>query len=183
VSDQSTSNDNEQGAWARPVSARLGEVSVALVLLATGLFFAWQSALLPFGHLGLPGPAFFPFVLGCALTGLAVAILHTSWRETSSRDIVHLGHRDVLIALLAMAGLALAFENADSYVVMGVFAAVLLVLIGRTSIWRAVLGATLGMVAAYLFFGVALGVRLPAGDFWQNGVDFVTGLLSSSSQQ
>ena len=50
---------------------------------------------------------------------------------------------------------------------IGLFAAILLLLVARAAIWRVALGATLGMVAVWLFFGLALGVRLPTGEFWQ----------------
>jgi hypothetical protein len=33
---------------------------MAVALLAAAMFFVWQSTQLPFGHVGLPGPGFFP---------------------------------------------------------------------------------------------------------------------------
>ena len=69
------SDAEEQGAWARPVSPRLGEIVMAVALLATAVFFVSQAALLPFGRVGLPGPGFFPFALGIVLGVLALAIL------------------------------------------------------------------------------------------------------------
>lgn len=139
---------------------------MGLALLAVGIFFASQAALLEFGRVGLPGPAFFPFVLGLALCVLAGTILYQVWRSPSSSEAIFLGHRDVVIAMLAMAGLAAVFERIDSYVALGVFTAALLLLIARAALWRLVLGAVLGMVAVWLFFGLALGVQLPTGDFW-----------------
>ncbi|MBO0763748.1 MAG: tripartite tricarboxylate transporter TctB family protein [Hyphomicrobiaceae bacterium] len=139
---------------------------MALALLASGAFFASLAALLDFGRVGLPGPAFFPFALGIALCLLAGAILYQVWRGASGSGAIFLGHRDVVIAMLAMAGLAFAFERIDSYVVLGAFTAVLLILIARAAIWRVLLGVVLGMVAVWLFFGMALGVQLPTGDFW-----------------
>jgi hypothetical protein len=174
LADESTSSHDEgQGAWARPVPVRLGEVLVGLALLATGAFFASQAALLDFGRVGLPGPGFFPFVLGVALCLLAAAIVyHVRW-GASGGDVMFFGHRDVVIALVAMVGLASVFERIDSYVALGGFTAALLLLVARAALWRVLLGAVLGMVAVWLFFGLALGVRLPAGDFW----DLVTAWL------
>ena len=146
VADQSTSNEEEQGAWARPVSARLGDVFAGLAFLASGAFFAGFATLLPFGRVGLPGPGFLPFVLGIALGVLALSILFYIWREPSD--------------------------------VPAVFAAAFLLLfVARAALWRVALGAVLGMVAVWLFFGVALGVRLPTGEFWQEMQDFVSAAL------
>jgi hypothetical protein len=84
-----------------------------------------------------------------------------------------LGHRDVLIVLAALVGVAAAFEQADSYLTLGLFTAVLLLFIARTTLPSVVLGAVLGMVAVWAVFRLALGVRLPASEFWRQAVDLV----------
>ena len=130
--------------------------------------------------MGLPGPGFFPFALGIALAGLALAILvRTLQNRSDDAEVVFLGHRDVLIAMLAMVGLAVAFERVDAYVALGAFTAALLLFVARTTVWRVVLGATLGMVAVWLFFGLALGVRLPGGDYWRDALDFIASRFSA----
>jgi putative tricarboxylic transport membrane protein len=179
----SSGTDDGEGAWARPIPAKLGEMTVALVLLAVGLFFVWQSALLDFGRVGLPGPGFFPFALGVVLTLFAGVILYHAWSAERGGEAVFLGHRDVVVALLAMAGLAAVFERLDSYLALGLFTAVVLLLIARAAVWRVVLGATLGMVAVWLFFGLALGVRLPVGEFWQPVTDLFSAAPPPSQEE
>jgi hypothetical protein len=164
------SEAEEQGAWGRPVSARLGEMAMAGVLLAIGLFFAWRATMLPLGRIGLPGPGFFPLALGILLSGLSLAMLYWATREDRAA-VIYLGHRDVLIVFVALLGLAYAFEKADTYVTLGAFTAVLLLLVARAPLWKVALGVIFGMIAVWLVFKVALGVRLPAGDFW----DVLTG--------
>ena len=44
--------------------------------------------------------------------------------------------------------------------------AVILLLVARASLWKVALGAVLGMIAVWAVFKLALGVRLPTGDFW-----------------
>jgi hypothetical protein len=179
VTGQSSSNEDEQGAWARPVSARLAGGIAGLTLLAAGAFFAGFATLLPFGRVGLPGPGFFPFALGTALAVLALGILFHTRRERSDAPAVFVGHRDVLAAIVALVGIAFAFEKVDSYLALGAFAAFLLLFVARAAPWRVVLGTVVGMVAVWLFFGVALGLRLPVGEFWQEMQDFVSTALSS----
>src|SRR5262245_26904818 len=134
------SDAEEQGAWARPVSERVGGAIVALALLATAVFFVWQSALLPFGRVGLPGPGFFPFALGIVLGVLALAVLVRTLQSSGDKaEPIFLGHRDVLIAMAAMAGLALSFERLNAYVALGAFTLVLLLSVARTKLWKAVL--------------------------------------------
>jgi hypothetical protein len=154
----------EQGAWGRPVAVRLGEIAMAVALLATAVFFTWQSALLPMGHIGLPGPGFFPFALGIALALLALAILYVAWRMRDG-DSVYLGHRDVLVVFAALVGVALTFEWLGAYVSLGALTAGLLIFVGRASLWRVALGTVLGMAAVWVVFKVLLGVQLPNGPF------------------
>jgi hypothetical protein len=139
---------------------------MAAALLAAAVFFIWQAALLDFGRVGLPGPGFFPFALGIALGLVALLILYVAVRMPGEGEAVFLGHRDVLVALAALIGVAAAFEQADSYLVLGLFVASLLLVVARTTLWRVLLGASLGMLLVWAVFRFALGVRLPAGAFW-----------------
>ena len=155
-----------QGAWGRPVPARTGEIAAAIVLLAVAVFFASQAALLDFGRIGLPGPGFFPFALGIALGLVSLMILLTVVRAQEESEAFYLGHRDVLVVIAALMGVAFFFEQADAYLVLGTFLASVLLLVARTTWWRALLGACLGMVLVWVVFRLALGVRLPTGRFW-----------------
>lgn len=139
---------------------------MAVALLASAVFFVGLAALLPFGHVGLPGPGFFPFALGIALGILALLILFNTLRRAKDDEDTFLGHRNVLVAVFALIVVALAFEHADTYLLLGTFTAVLLVIVARASLWRALLGASLGMVAVWAVFNQALGVRLPISEFW-----------------
>jgi Na+-transporting NADH:ubiquinone oxidoreductase subunit NqrB len=155
-----------EGAWARPVSARRGAILVAAILLATGVFFAWQSALLPFGTVRLPGPGFFPFALGIALGLLALAVLmRAARRDQAKSETLYLGHRDVLVVFVALLGVAFAFERLGAYAALALFTMGLLMLLARAALWRAAAGAGIGTVAVWLVFKVLLGVQLPAGPF------------------
>ena len=155
-----------QSVGAQPLSMRLGEVVTALVLLACALFFAGHAVLLPFGTVGLPGPGFFPFALAVVLGAIALAILLHAWRAVDALERIFFGHRDVLVAIASLIGVAVAFERGDSYLILGAFTVVLLVTVGRAKLWRAVLGAGLGMVAVWAVFSRALGVRLPTSELW-----------------
>jgi putative tricarboxylic transport membrane protein len=145
---------------------RTGEVATGLALLACAVFFAWRALLLPFGTVGLPGPGFFPFALAIVLGVLALAIVLYAVRDVDALETIFLGHRDVLVAIGALIGVAIAFERGDTYLVLGTFTVVMLVTVGRTQWWRAVLGAALGMVAVWAVFSRALGVRLPVSPIW-----------------
>jgi hypothetical protein len=147
------------------ISARRGGICLAGVLAVIGLVFAWQASLIDFGDLALPGPGFFPLVLGVLVFALAVVIGVRDWRQVASGETVELGHRDVLIVFAALLAIPLLFEPLGAYATLGLFGAVLLVLIARRSFLIAGLSAVIAMAACWYFFQVALGLQLPSGPF------------------
>ena len=149
----------------RAISARRGGIGVAAVLAVIGLLFAWQASLIDFGDFALPGPGFFPLVLGVLVFVLAAVIGARDWFPAAGGETVELGHRDVLIVLAALAAVPPLFEPLGAYATLGLFGAALLVLIARCSLVIAVLSAAIGMAACWYFFQVALGLQLPIGPF------------------
>jgi putative tricarboxylic transport membrane protein len=149
----------------RVVSARHGGICVAAALALIGLLFTWQASLIDFGDFALPGPGFFPLVLGVLVFVLAGVIGVGDWLLAVSRETVELGHRDVLIVFAALLAVPLLFEPLGAYATLGLFGTALLVLIARRSLVIAGLSATIGMAACWYFFQVALGLQLPLGPF------------------
>ncbi len=148
----------------RAISARRGEIWIAAVLAAAGLVFASQASLLEFGDFSLPGPGFIPLALGLATFALGSIIGVREWLRADSGETVELGHRDVLIVFAAMLAVPLLFEPLGAYVTLGLFGAVLLVLVARSSLVIAGFAAVVGMAACWYFFQAALGLQLPVGD-------------------
>jgi hypothetical protein len=149
----------------RAVSARRGGIVVALVLAGIGLVFAWQASLLDFGDFELPGPGFFPLVLGILVVALSTMVAIEGIRGAGQGQTVELGHRDVLIVLAALVAVAAGFERLGAYLSLGLFGAVLLVVLARVAVPLAVLSAVVAMVACWYFFQVLLGLQLPRGPF------------------
>jgi putative tricarboxylic transport membrane protein len=150
----------------RAISAREGGVWIAAVLGVAGLVFAWQASLLDFGNVEMPGPGFIPLGLSVLTAALAALVGVREWLQADSGETVELGHRDVLIVFAAMLAVPPLFEPLGAYVTLGLFGAVLLALVARTSLLIAAAAAVAGMAACWYFFQVALGLPLPAGWIW-----------------
>jgi hypothetical protein len=165
VDQQAPSGSNAGQALLRAISARRGGIWIAAVLGVAGLVFGWQASLLDFGDVAMPGPGFIPLVLSVATIGLAAVIGIREWRQPDSGEPVELGHRDVLIVFAAMLAIPPLFERLGAYVTLGLFGAVLLVLVARSSLVIAGVAAAVGMAACWYFFQVALGLQLPIGPF------------------
>jgi len=147
------------------ISARNGGIFVAVLLALIGLVFAWQASLLDFGGFDLPGPGFFPLVLGVVVFAFSTLIAVEGFRGAGVGETVELGHRDVLIVLAAMVAVAELFEPLGAYLSLGLFGAVLLVVLARVSVPLAIASACIAMAACWYFFQVLLGLELPIGSF------------------
>jgi Tripartite tricarboxylate transporter TctB family len=147
----------------RTVGTRNGGIFIAAVLAAVGLLFAWQASLIDLGDLALPGPGFFPLVLGIFVFALAVVIAGRLWAAPADVGPVEFGHRDVLIVFVALLAVPLLFDTFGAWITLGLFGAALLMLIARCPLWLAGVSAIVAMVACWYFFQVALGLQLPTG--------------------
>jgi hypothetical protein len=146
----------------RVFSNRTGGMFVAGMLAAAGAFFAWQAVMLDLGGIASPGPGFLPLVLGAFIILGGALIGIDSWRSGEG-EVVELGHRDVLVVITALLGVPLIFERLGAYISLALFATVILALIGRISLLRAIPAAILGLAACWWFFHLLLGVQLPSG--------------------
>jgi Tripartite tricarboxylate transporter TctB family len=163
-----TDNSRRAGAGRllpRTVSARRGGIVVAAALAVIGLVFVWQASLLDIGGFDLPGPGFFPLVLGVLVFAFSALIAAEGFRGAGEGETVELGHRDVLIVFAALAAVAALFEPLGAYLSLGLFGAVLLVVLARVSVPLAAAAACVAMAACWYFFQVLLGLQLPLGPF------------------
>ena len=116
---QERSTTRNAGGWPFDCCSRRGGLAVAAVLAATGIAFALGSLMLSFGDLSLPGPGFFPFVLGLVLVGLGAAIFIAGLQEPRDAPRITLGHPPVLIAFTAMIAAAALFERLGALLTLG----------------------------------------------------------------
>ena len=161
-------SSNESGRAGRlplVVGARGSGICVAAILAAVGALFAWQASLLDLGHVGLPGPGFFPLVLAIVLTVLAIFIGVEHWRAPAGDEKVALFHRDVLIVMAAALAVPLIFVSLGALLALGLFAVAILVIVAHVRLLIAVPAAAAFVAACWIMFEVLLGLQLPVGPF------------------
>jgi hypothetical protein len=163
ITDQPPPVQDHPPAWPRAFCVRHCGLFCAGALAAIALFFIGQASMLALGTVARPGPGFFPLVLGVALLFCSIWIGAQLWRDNPSGENYDLGHRDVIIAMLALLLIAPAFERLGAYLTLGLFAFVLLILVARTNPFVALASSILGVVAIWYFFQILLGVQLPKG--------------------
>jgi hypothetical protein len=147
------------------VSARRGGLLAAAVLALTGLLFAWQASMIDLGHVGLPGPGFFPMLLGVLLVAFAIASGIEDWNAAAKGAPVELGHSHVLIVVVALLAVPLLFDLLGAYVTLGLLSVALLMFVARLSPLLAIVWTIVGLAACWYLFQELLGLRLPMGAF------------------
>ena len=156
---------SQKSLLPRVIGSRRAGLLAAGALALIGLIFGWQASRLDLGQIGLPGPGFFPLLLGALLVVFAAAIAIEGRLASPKDEPLEFGHAQVLITFAALLTVPLLFELLGAYITLGLMSAVLLVCIARVSLLLAVVSSAVGMAACWYLFGELLGVRLPIGPF------------------
>jgi len=163
VIDHLPSAQDQSASWPRSFCARHCGLFGAGALAAVAMFFIAQASLLAVGSFAHPGPGFFPLILGGALLFCSLWIGAQYWHGKPTGVNYDIGHRDVVIAIMALLLIAPAFESVGAYLTLGTFAFVLLVFVARMNAVVALASSAIGMAAIWYFFQILLGVQLPKG--------------------
>ena len=122
--------------------------------------------MLDLGGFELPGPGFFPLVLGILVFAFAVLIAIEGLRGAGDGETVELGHRDVLIVVAALARVPLRCSSRSAPISRSACSArCCSCVLARVSVPLAIAAAGVAMVACWYFFQVLLGLQLPRGPF------------------
>ncbi|MCY4470538.1 MAG: tripartite tricarboxylate transporter TctB family protein [Thiotrichales bacterium] len=146
------------------LESRTGETVVCAVLLAIAIGTGIASAGMPMGSYNLPGPGVFPLALSVLLG--AAAALRIAWlhvRPTRESGEIRLGHRNIVIVCVALAGVAVGLDRAGFLLTAGVFLVVLYRAFSEATWWRVIVSAAAALAGFHLFFERFIGITLPMG--------------------
>ena len=146
------------------LDSRTGETVVCAVLLAIAVGTGIASAGMPMGSYNLPGPGVFPLALSVLLAaGAALRIAWLHVRPAEEAGAIRLGHRNIVIVCLALAGVAVGLERAGFLLTAGVFLVVLYRAFSEATWWRVIVSAAAALAGFHLFFERFIGITLPMG--------------------
>jgi hypothetical protein len=145
-------------------SKKNGEIGVAVGLLVVSLFLILTAYRMPLGNAVMPGPGVMPLAIGLCMGVTATVLLFSVLkRPVKSGDIVHLGSRHILVALLGLVWVSLFFEGLGFSFCLGVFLLALSREFSRQGWLKPLAFAVLGVSGAYWFFVYLLDVSMPRG--------------------
>ena len=149
---------------------RQGRLIATGAMLVLCLFAIWQSLLLPLTDRLGPGPGFFPFWLALIGTGLAIALLVSTFREAAdpaddeTRILPHGPGATRWLAIVGLlAAVTLTMDHVGFRLAMLVFNAALVIVLGDRRWWVIAVFAFLGSFGVYYVFTTWLDVLLPVG--------------------
>ena len=143
---------------------RRGEAAIALALLVLAAFVIHAASKMPAGTVALPGPGFFPTVLGILMALVSVGIIAgVGLDDDDGRPVATA--RQTLIAAGVLIGAALLFERIGAIVTLAALLGVLFYVLGRLPWWKAAAFGLAGGLVAWALFVRILGVGLPGPGF------------------
>jgi hypothetical protein len=141
---------------------RSGELVIFGIIFCMGLVGILLSRAMPKGEYSVPGPGFFPALLGIGLCGVTLcSIVRLVIRKTTEKG-VEIGHRYIWATTVAIIGVSFLFERLGFILIMAIFVGFLLKLLSNLRWIACILWAVGAAIAAYLFFNSLLGVQLPS---------------------
>jgi hypothetical protein len=155
--------ESPRQSW-RSCLFRLRSASVPVVFLVVGLWMCLEALQLPFGSVRMPGPGFFPLLLGLTFSLLALVLLGAELLADPKVPIGNVAPAPAVLSLIgAIFAAAWLFERAGFLLTMFLFLMVVLKALGQVRWPTAVAVALLGSVCAYLLFDRLLMITLPSG--------------------
>jgi putative tricarboxylic transport membrane protein len=143
---------------------RRGEAAIALALLAIAAIVIAVASSMPAGSVALPGPGFFPTVLGILLALVAAAIAAgIGTGEPEARPLA--SGRETLVTAAGLVGAALLFERIGAIATLAALLGLLFFVLGRLPWWKAAGFGLAGGLVAWAVFARLLGVGLPGPGF------------------
>ncbi len=143
------------------VAERVGSLLGVLALFAVGALWILEAQRMPPGEFSVPGPGFFPTLLATGLCLATAGLALQAWRGRTAEPPVQVGHRYIWATLGAILALAFIFERAGFICSMTLFVGFLLRVLSPLRWFLLIPAAIAAAVAAYVFFGTVLGLRLP----------------------
>jgi hypothetical protein len=144
------------------VREKTGDMVISGILFSIGLVAILLSRFMPPGEFSVPGPGFFPTLLGTFLSIVSGAQAVRLAAKKGGRGTIRIGHPRIWATLVALLGVAAFFETLGFIPVIALFVFFCLKTFSPLRWIPCILIASAAAAGAFLFFNVLLGVQLPA---------------------
>jgi putative tricarboxylic transport membrane protein len=136
-----------------------------VALVAIGLYFLWESWVLPLGTLRNPGPAYVPIVLALLLILFGVLTAATGGASPRVAAVGWREWRHAIVILVVCGFIAFTLERLGWRATVALSLAFLVAVVERKGVLTAVGFGLAVAFGSYYVFDTLLRVRLPVGPF------------------
>jgi hypothetical protein len=143
------------------VREKTGDMVISGILFSIGLAAILLSRFMPPGEFSVPGPGFFPTLLGTFLCIVSGAQAGRLMAKKGGHSVVRIGHPRIWATLAALLGIAVFFETLGFIPVIALFVFFGLKTLSPLRWITCLLIAGAAAAGAFLFFNTLLGVQLP----------------------
>jgi hypothetical protein len=144
-------------------SLRNGNLVIAGFLFCAGLFAILVSRTMPQGAFLVPGPGYFPTILGMLLCVVSVTLGVQAFIDKTTTDVVKVGQTTGWATIAAIMIVGVCFEKIGSIPMFTLFVAFLLKMLSNHKWFSCMILGIMAAITAYFFFSIFLGIFLPLG--------------------
>lgn len=142
---------------------RRGHLAISVIFFCVGLFSILAARAMPFGEIFVPGPGFFPTLLGGLLCVVSLAEFVCNLPRGGTTKRVEIGHWRIWSTVTAIIVLGFLFEPVGFILGITLFVVFLLKILSPLKWMACILWAVASAIIAYLLFNFLLDITLPLG--------------------
>ncbi len=147
-------------------SEQTGNLIIAGILLCIGLSSILTSQAMPRGEFAVPGPGFFPTLLGLILCGVSLALCISIILQSKITNRVEIAYPNIWSIIVATMVLGVFFERIGFIPMTCLFVGFILKVLSDLGWIACAISGAAAAISAYLFFNVLLDIQLPPGLLW-----------------
>lgn len=149
------------------IDGKIGESVISFILFGLGGIWLWLSKEMPKGEFSVPGPGFFPTLIGILFCMISLALGLKSLFQKEEDKTVKIGHSYIWSTIIAIIVLSFLYEGLGFLITVAIFVGILLKILSSLGWKRSLFWGTVAAIASYLFFHFLLGLQLPTARWFR----------------
>ena len=149
------------------VHERKGLIILSFILFTLGGVWLWISREMPTGEFSVPGPGFFPTLIGILFCFITLVLGIKSLFKKEINQCVQIGHPYIWSTIITIIILSFLYEGLGFLITITIFVGILLKILSPLGWKRSLFWGIVAAISSYLFFHFLLGIQLPSARWFR----------------